>query len=200
MITDTYQTIKEYSEGLYKEKGSKFIAHAHPVESEEDVKTLLDHYKKTFFDARHVCYAYRLGADGAQYRQNDDGEPSGTAGKPIYGQLLSFEVSNVLVVVIRYFGGVKLGVSGLIRAYKQAAFVALSRAQITGCMVTALYRLTFEYPLMNDVMRLIKEENPEIKNQVFELNCTIDIAIRLSEEEKVVTRMEQLFGLHIEKL
>jgi putative IMPACT (imprinted ancient) family translation regulator len=101
MITDTYQTIKEYSEGLYKEKGSKFIAHAHPVESEEDVKTLLDHYKKTFFDARHVCYAYRLGADGAQYRQNDDGEPSGTAGKPIYGQLLSFEVSNVLVVVIR---------------------------------------------------------------------------------------------------
>ncbi|MFC0875991.1 IMPACT family protein [Saccharicrinis sp. FJH2] len=200
MIKDTFRTIATHSEGLYKEKGSKFIAHAHPVDSEDEIKELIEQYRKTFYDARHVCYAYRLGPQGEQYRQNDDGEPSGTAGKPIYGQLLSFDLTNVLVVVIRYFGGIKLGISGLINAYKSSAQDALTQAEIEECIVTAPYRLMFEYPLMNDVMRLLKEENPEIKNQVFELTCTIDIAIRLSEEEQVISRMQQLYGLKIEKL
>ncbi|MFB6340496.1 IMPACT family protein [Saccharicrinis sp. FJH62] len=200
MIKDTFRTIATHSEGLYKEKGSKFIAHAHPVDSENEIKELIEQYRKTFYDARHVCYAYRLGPEGEQYRHNDDGEPSGTAGKPIYGQLLSFDITDVLIVVIRYFGGIKLGVSGLINAYKLAAQDALAQAEIKECIVTVLYRLMFEYPLMNDVMRLLKEENPEIKTQVFELACTIDIAIRLSEEVKVISRMQQLYGLKIEKL
>ncbi|MFB6317581.1 IMPACT family protein [Saccharicrinis sp. FJH54] len=200
MVKDTYRTIKEHSEGLYKEKGSKFIAHAHPVSSEEEVKILLEEYRKTYYDARHVCYAYRLGSMGEQYRQNDDGEPSGTAGKPILGQLLSFDVTYILVIVIRYFGGVKLGVSGLIGAYREAAQDALMKAETKECIVTKPYRLTFDYPLMNDVMRLLKEEEPEIKNQIFELSCTIDIGIRLRDEERIVARMQQLYGLAIKKL
>lgn len=199
-IKDTYQTLKSGSEGVYKEKGSKFIAFAHPVKNEDDIKLKLDHYKKVYYDARHVCYAYRLGYHGEDFRQNDDGEPSGTAGKPILGQLLSNELSQVLIVIIRYFGGVKLGVGGLINAYKSAAADAIINGEIIERVITQKYELRFEYPLMNDVMRLIKDEELHMIEQEFEMSCKICLNIRLSQEERIVNRLKQLYQLKIIKL
>lgn len=199
-MTDTFYTITETAEGLYKEKGSKFLAFAHFVENEETIKAILDQYKKDYYDARHVCYAYRLGKEGDVFRQNDDGEPSGTAGKPILGQLLSFNVTNLMVVVIRYFGGVKLGVSGLINAYKQAAADALDQADIVEKIVTSSYDLSFEYPLMNVVMRLLKDEHLDTLEQDFQISCRIRTAIRLSDEERIVKRFKQLYGLSVKKV
>ncbi|QKG80363.1 IMPACT family protein [Tenuifilum thalassicum] len=194
-VADTYKTIEEPSEGIYKEKGSKFIAKAYPVRTEEEVKAILTKLREEYYDARHHCYAYILGAKKESWRANDDGEPSGTAGKPIHGQLLSFDVTNVLVVVIRYFGGTKLGVSGLINAYKTATQDALSNAKIITKTVDTIYKLTFGYVTMNDVMKLIKELNLEFIDQHFDNTCFIRLRVRKSLESEFTSRCSKIDGL-----
>ena len=192
MQTDSYKTIKNISEGIYKEKGSKFITYAFPVNCEEDIKIEIDKLKKEYYDARHHCYAYMLGADKKTFRANDDGEPSSTAGKPILGQILSTELTNILIVVIRYFGGTKLGVSGLIRAYKTAALDAISNSEIIEKTVNDIYDIHFDYLVMNDVMRIIKEEEPLQIDQDFNLTCRITLSIRQSEVEKIIERFSKI--------
>jgi len=194
-IIDTYQTIEAPAEGIYKEKGSKFIAKAYPVKSDEQVKVILEQVKEDFHDARHHCYAYILGPTGNRWRANDDGEPSGTAGKPIHGQLLSFNLTNILVVVIRYFGGTKLGVSGLINAYKTATHDALSNAKIITRTVDAIYKVTFSYSMMNEAMRLVKELNLQIVEQHFDNTCTIKLRVRRSIESEFLSRCSKIEGL-----
>ena len=200
MFDDTYRTIDSVSEGLYKEKGSKFIAFAIPVTSEEEVKEHLTHIKKEHHDARHHCYAYILGHTKSAYRINDDGEPSGTAGKPIHGQLLSKDLTNTLVIVVRYFGGTKLGVSGLITAYKEATKDALENAIIIEKTVNDIYRLGFEYPLMNGVMKVLKDENIEQFNQQFEMECSLDISIRTSMSNRICDIFNKMPGVTISYL
>jgi len=192
MQTDSYKTIQNTSEGIYKEKGSKFITYAFPVTCEEDIKAELDKLKKEYYDARHHCYAYMLGADKKNFRANDDGEPSSTAGKPILGQILSSELTNILIVVVRYFGGTKLGVSGLIHAYKTAALDAISNAEIIEKTVNDIYNIHFDYLVMNDVMRIIKEEQPLQIDQDFNLTCRITLSIRQSEVEKIIERFSKI--------
>lgn len=195
MVDDTYKTIKTTSEGIYKEKGSKFLAFAIPVTTEAEIKTHLEKIKKEYYDARHHCYAYILGHDKATYRLNDDGEPSGTAGRPIHGQLLSKDLTNVLVVVVRYFGGIKLGVSGLITAYKAASKDALDNAEVVEKTVNEIYRVDFEYPLMNDVMRLLKDEGLDQFNQRFEMNCSLEFSVRKSKSPRVTEAFEKIRGV-----
>lgn len=195
-MKDTYLSISEISEGLYKEKGSKFLAFVYPVVNEDGVKAILDTLKKEYYDSRHICYAYRLGYAGDVYRINDDGEPSGSAGRPIHGQLLSFDLTNVLAVVVRYFGGTKLGVSGLVNAYKLATTNALENANIIENVIFSYYILKFEYPLMNDVMRIIKDEDYTIEEQAFELSCEITLGVRLSETERAEGIFSALYGLN----
>lgn len=192
MQTDSYKTIQATSKGIYKEKGSKFIAYAFPVTCEEDIKNEIAILKKEYYDARHHCYAYMLGADKNDFRSNDDGEPSSTAGKPILGQILSSELTNILIVVVRYFGGTKLGVSGLIRAYKTAALDAISNAEIIEKTVNDIYDINFDYLVMNDVMRIIKEEQPLQIDQDFNLTCRITLSIRQSEVEKIIERFSKI--------
>ena len=196
-MDDLYHTIAAPAEGLYKEKGSKFLAFAYPVRTVEEVKGHLDRLRKQYFDARHHCYAYILGADKAVYRANDDGEPSGTGGRPIHGQLLSFDVTDTLVVVVRYFGGVLLGASGLANAYKAATRDALQQATIIEKTVDVLYRLRFEYPLMNDVMRIMKEQGLQPRNQQFEMDCQIDVSVRRSQAQRVYDIFSHLHGVII---
>lgn len=191
-MTDTYKTISKPSEGYYKEKGSKFPTFAFPVTTEEEIKEIRDKLRKDYFDARHHCYGWRLGADLKQYRANDDGEPSSTAGKPILGQIQSNELTNILIVVIRYFGGTKLGVSGLINAYRTAAADAISNASIINKTVNDIYEIKFQYAAMNDVMRIIKEDKPLQLNQQFDLNCSITISIRQSEVEKLIEKFKKI--------
>lgn len=200
MFGDTYKTITKASTGLYKEKGSKFIAIACTVQSEEDVKEKLEELKKEYHNARHHCYAYQLGFDKSAYRINDDGEPSGTAGKPIFGQINSFELTNILIVVVRYFGGTKLGVSGLIRAYKTAAKDALENSKIITKTVNEIYELKFEYPLMNDIMRILKEENLEQFDQNFELSCSLKFSVRKRDAERVKEKFKQMHGIQVKYL
>lgn len=195
MLNDTYKTIKAPCEGIYKEKGSKFLAFAFPVTSETEIKNHVDSIKKEYYDARHHCYAYILGHDKATYRANDDGEPSGTAGRPIHGQLLSKDITNTLVIVVRYFGGIKLGVSGLINAYKTATKDALDNAEVVEKTVNEIYRVEFEYPLMNDVMRLLKDEGLEQFNQRFEMNCSLDFAVRKSRSTRVTDAFDKIRGV-----
>lgn len=195
MLNDTYKTIKAPCEGIYKEKGSKFLAFAFPVTSETEIKNHVDSIKKEYYDARHHCYAYILGPDKATYRANDDGEPSGTAGRPIHGQLLSKDITNTLVIVVRYFGGIKLGVSGLINAYKTATKDALDNAEVVEKTVNEIYRVEFEYPLMNDVMRLLKDEGLEQFNQRFEINCSLDFAVRKSRSTRVTDAFDKIRGV-----
>lgn len=180
-MKDTFNTISAISEGIYKEKGSKFIAFAHPVVSVDEVKKLVEVYRKTYYDARHVCYAYSLGPEGEEYRANDDGEPSGTAGRPILGQLQSFGLTNVLVVVIRYFGGILLGTGGLVVAYKSATADALQSAIILEKTVDADFLFHFEFPFMNDVMRIVKNTNARIVQQGYETNCMMQLRIRKND-------------------
>ncbi|MDR3246949.1 MAG: YigZ family protein, partial [Prevotellaceae bacterium] len=180
---DKYLTISSGSEGLYKEKGSRFISFAYPVTSEEEVKQHLQELKKKYYDARHHCYAYRLGVTGESWRAVDDGEPSGTAGKPILGQLLSNNLTNIVVFVVRYFGGVKLGVPGLISAYRSATADSIQNAEIIEEEDKAGFSIGFDYPVMNDVMKIIKEEQPEIVRQEFEIVCRIDLRIRRNRFE-----------------
>ena len=200
MMSDSYQTIAGISEGIYKEKGSKFIAYAHPLESEDDVKEMVAVYKKKYFDARHHCYAWQLGVDGATFRENDDGEPSGTAGKPIHGQIRSAGLTNILIVVVRYFGGIKLGTSGLIAAYKEATADAIANATIVDRTVDDYYRLNFSYAVMNDVMRVFKEEDLKMLNQDFQMACSIDFHVRQSAVQKVLTRFEKIESTDLELL
>lgn len=194
---DAYKTIAAPSEGAYREKGSRFLAYAYPVRTEEEVKEHVQKLKKAYFDARHHCYAYRIGGKGELFRTNDDGEPSGTAGRPILGQLLSSELTNVLIVVVRYFGGIKLGTSGLIYAYKTAAADAIANAEITEQTVNEYLTITFGYAVMNDVMRIVKEEQPEIQNQQLDIACRMELSIRISQAGKLKERLQKVKGLEI---
>lgn len=178
-ISDSFKSIKGFSTGLYKEFGSKFIALAYPVTSQQEIKFILTEVKKGYFDARHHCYAYRLGYKGDIWRMNDDGEPSSTAGKPIYGQLLSNSLSDILVVVVRYFGGTKLGVPGLIKAYKTATADAIANAEIVTKVATERFKLQFGYVDMNDVMKLLKEFGLQPLNPVYDSVCTMEVDVRL---------------------
>lgn len=192
IVEDTYKTIGGKSEGLYKEKGSKFIALAFHVTSEDEIKEIQSMLRKDYHDARHHCYAYIIGFKGEHYRANDDGEPSGTAGRPIHGQIVSKGLTNTLIVVIRYFGGTKLGVSGLINAYKTAAAEALDHAQIVTKTVNDIYKITFDYLAMNDIMKLVKEENLILMEQNFDTSCFITIGVRQSRTESVLGKIEQI--------
>jgi uncharacterized YigZ family protein len=190
--TDIYQTIKFKTEGLYKEKGSKFIALAYPVSTEDEVKAILHNLRKEYHDARHHCYAYIIGFKGDTWRTNDDGEPSSTAGKPIHGQLVSRNLTNTLVVVVRYFGGTKLGVSGLINAYKTATHDALENAEIVTKTVNNIYKVCYAYPAMNEVMKLIKDEDLLIKEQHFDINCMITISVRQKKAALVLDKIDKI--------
>ena len=191
-MSDTYLTIQDKSEGIYTEKRSKFLAFAHPVEAIDEIKDLLTDYKKKYYDARHVCYAYMLGPERADFRANDDGEPSSTAGKPILGQINSRELTNILVVVIRYFGGVKLGTSGLIVAYREAAAEALSAATVIEKTIEETVTFTFPYMMMNSVMRVVKELNPRIVEQKYDEMCIITLAIKRSMAPMLEERLNKL--------
>lgn len=192
---DTYKTIKSVSEGIYKEKGSKFIAAACPVKNEEEIKILLDKTRKTHHSARHHCYAYILGNDSESWRANDDGEPSGTGGRPILGQIRSFNLTNILIIVSRYFGGTLLGVSGLANAYKSAARSALENAEIIDRIIQDYYEIVFPYSAMNDVMTIIKEEDISQSGQSFDLECRVTINFRSSASEKIINRLSNVEGL-----
>lgn len=197
---DTYKTINIPSEEvLFKEKNSKFFGYAFPITSEEEVKTHIEQLKKQHFSARHWCYAYQIGTDQLRFRVNDDGEPNNSAGMPIYGQIQSFEVTNILVVVVRYFGGVKLGVGGLISAYKTTAQLALENTEIIEKTIDIIYIITFDYKNMNRVMRIIKEKKIEITAQKLEINCEIQIAIRKKNAEIISDIFSSLFEVSIKK-
>lgn len=194
-MTDEYRTIATTSEGFYSEKRSKFLAFAHHVETLDEIKTLLEGYRKKYYDARHVCYAYMLGAERTEFRANDDGEPSSTAGKPILGQINSNELTNILIVVVRYYGGVNLGTSGLIVAYREAASDAIAHAQVETRQVEEVVSYDFPYVMMNDVMRIVKEMNPRIVSQSYDNTCQIQLSIRKSEADQLRERLNKLsFG------
>lgn len=196
MENDTYKTIASFSEGIYKEKGSKFIAKAYPVSSQDDIKPILEKLRKEHHEARHHCYAWMLGLDKTNYRVNDDGEPSGTAGKPILGQINSAGLTNILIVVIRYFGGTLLGVSGLINAYRSASVEAIRNAHIELRTMQSYYELEFPYIAMNDVMKVLKEENLGQSDQRFDTECRIIVNFRVSSKEKILGRLSRIEGLH----
>ena len=200
LIQDTYKSIAAPSDGLYKELGSRFIASAWPVETEEEVKAIVDGLKKKYHDARHHCYAYRLGLDGGRFRANDDGEPSGSAGRPILGQIDSAGLSDVLVVVVRYFGGIKLGIPGLIRAYKSATADALTQAQAIEKVAGEHWRLDFDYLSMNAVMKAVKDLGLPQKDQQFGERCTMTVRVRLSSTEDFLARMSDINGCQICKI
>ena len=202
-MTDEYRTIEATGErlrvgeqsagmGYYTEKRSKFLAFAHHVETVDEVKQLLDQYRKKYYDARHVCYAYMLGAGREDFRANDDGEPSSTAGKPILGQINSNELTDILIVVVRYYGGVNLGTSGLIVAYREAAADAIAHCQVVTRQVEEIVTYSFAYPMMNDVMRVVKELSPRIVSQTYDNTCEIRLAIRKSEADRLRQRLSKL--------
>jgi len=196
-LEDSYLTIKGESSGSYSEKKSKFLAFAFHVENLEEIKSIVSQYEKEYYDARHVCYAYMLGHKRLQFRAVDNGEPSGTAGKPILGQINSNELTDILIIVVRYFGGIKLGTSGLIAAYKQAAAEAISSAQIEERTVDSIVTVKFEYPLMNQVMRVVKEEGPAILEQDFQMDCMIKLSIRKGSLPSLTSKLELLRGLTV---
>jgi len=200
MNDDIYYMLATCGEGLYKEKGSKFIAETFVVTSEDEAKTAIANVKKKYYDARHHCYAYMIGPDKTTFRSSDDGEPSGTAGKPILNQILSKDVTNVCIVVTRYFGGIKLGTSGLINAYKTAARDALDNSTIVEKTINEIYSLEFAYPLMNEVMRIMKEENLEQLNPRFELNCYFEFSTRKNSASKIAERFSKIFGVTIKHI
>lgn len=189
---DSYKTITNIAEGYYTEKRSKFYAFAHHVESADEVKELLAGYRKKYYDARHVCWAYRLGPTGEEFRMNDDGEPSSTAGKPIHGQLVSRDLTDVVVFVIRYYGGVNLGTSGLIIAYREATIDALNNAVVEERLVESIIEYSFPYAMMNGVMKIVKDMNPRIVSQTFDNTCSIKLAIRESLAPQLQSRLDKL--------
>ena len=191
-MTDEFKTIATTSEGYYTEKRSKFLAFAHHVQTVDEVKDIIAQYRKKYYDARHVCYAYMLGAERLEFRANDDGEPSSTAGKPILGQINSNELTDILIVVVRYYGGVNLGTSGLIVAYREAAADAINHATIETRQVEEVVKYSFAYPQMNDVMRIVKDMNPRIISQTYDNTCEIVLSIRKSEAEQLRNRLKSL--------
>ena len=200
MFEDSYKVVTMPGEGLYKEKGSKFFAEAFPVHSEAEVKAKVAEIKKKYFDAKHHCYAFIIGPDKSCYRSSDDGEPSGTAGKPILNQILSKDLTNVCVVVTRYFGGQLFGVPGLINAYKTSAREALDNCGVIEKTVDEVYSVSFGYPLLNEVMRILKEENLEQRNTKFELDCYLEIAVRKSISNKIVDKLDRIYGVEVNYL
>lgn len=194
MCNDKYKTILEnqISEGFYSEKRSKFLAFAHHVNSAAEALEFVKEYRKKYYDARHCCYAYVVGADRSEFRSNDDGEPSSTAGKPILGQINSNELTNILIIVIRYYGGVSLGTSGLIEAYRLAAANAIVNSNIEERFVEEIVKFTFTYPMMNDVMRIVKDMEPRIVSQTFDNTCEIVLSIRQSKADELRTRLKKL--------
>lgn len=201
MDNDCYKTIlKSSKETLFKEKGSKFFGYAFPVFTENDVKNCLEELKKKHHSARHFCYAYQIGIEKIKFRANDDGEPNNSAGLPIYGQIQSFEVTNVLVVSVRYFGGTKLGVGGLISAYKTSAQLTLEIAKIIEKTIDIQFKLNFNYDMMNAVQRIIKERNITIINQKLELNCEYIISIRKKDAETIFDVFENLYKVDIKSI
>ena len=192
MNTDEYKTISATSEGYYTEKRSKFLAFAHHVDTVDQVKDIIAGYRKKYYDARHVCYAYMLGPERQDFRANDDGEPSSTAGKPILGQINSNELTDILIVVVRYYGGVNLGTSGLIVAYREAAADAIAHATVETRQVEELVKYSFSYPQMNDVMRIVKDMNPRIISQTYDNTCEIVLSIRKSEAQSLRHRLAKL--------
>lgn len=197
-IKDSYLTIEGNAEAIFKEKSSKFLCYAYHIESEEEIAAHLEVLHKRYYDATHHCYAWRLGPFGERFRANDDGEPSSTAGKPILGQLLSREVTNCLIVVVRYFGGTKLGVPGLIAAYKESAAAVLDEAIIVERTVDTRAKIDFSYMAMNEVMRIIKEEQPKIEEQIFDNLCSMTISVRNSRAEVVLGRLRKVEGATID--
>lgn len=195
---DLYLTLETDAEAIYKEKSSKFLAYAYPVENEDRIREILDALRKRYYDATHHCYAWRLGAKGELFRSNDDGEPSGTAGKPILGQMLSFGITNCLIVVVRYFGGTKLGVSGLISAYKESARAVIEAGKIIERTVDREIKIYFPYIAMNDVMRIMKEEQPSIIGQEFDNLCSITLSIRESRADMLIGKLAKTEGVTIE--
>lgn len=193
---DTFKTVKETAKGLFTEKKSKFISFAIPVQTVDDAKLEIEKYRKEYYDARHVCWAYMLGHEREEFRANDDGEPSGTAGKPILGQINSNELTNILIVVIRYFGGVKLGTSGLITAYKEAAIEAINSAEIIEKTVDMEVSFQFEYPFMNDVMKIVKDLEPTILAQEYDMDCGMSLRIRKGLYDQLISRLEKVESLH----
>jgi uncharacterized YigZ family protein len=195
---DTYKTIESPSEEvLFKEKNSKFFGYCFPVQSEDEVKEILEKVKKEHYSARHWCYAFQIGTEQIHYRANDDGEPSGSAGLPIYGQIQSFEVTNILIIVVRYFGGVKLGVGGLVSAYKETAKMGLENSEIVEKTIDIRYRITFGYKDMNRVMRVIKEKNVNVIGQKLEMDCQIEISVRKKDAPMIFSIFEAMYEVSI---
>jgi uncharacterized YigZ family protein len=200
-LKDSYKTIEERSkETLIKDKNSKFYGYAFPVLNESDVKLAIDNLKKKHHTARHFCYAWQLGTETIRFRANDDGEPNNSAGMPIYGQIQAFDVTNILIVSVRYFGGTKLGVGGLIQAYKNSAQITLEASIIIEKTIDVVYALNFEYDLMNKVMRVVKENNLKITHQKLELNCKFHVSVRKKEAKNIFEIFDNIFKLSIKKL
>lgn len=196
-MADYFKTIKDISEGLYKEKMSKFISFAIPVNNAEEAKETVKQYQKKYYDARHVCWAYMIGTDRSEFYSNDNGEPSGTAGKPILGQINSYELTNILIVVIRYFGGIKLGTSGLIVAYKAAAADAIENGEIIECHEQAQLSFTFPYLSMNSVMKLVKDTGVNIISQIFDNDCSMTIETNADDVPPFRNRLVDIDGVDI---
>ena len=199
-IRDSYKSIASESRGLFKDNGSRFIAHAYPVETEEEVKEIVAALKKEYYDARHHVYAYRLGYLGDKFRANDDGEPSGSSGRPVLGQIDSNELSDILVVVVRYFGGIKLGIPGLIRAYKTATADAIANAEIVEKIACKRYKVHFGYMGMNSVMKVFKDMGLDQKNQQFDMECSMETSVRLSQVDTFLERISDIEGCRADEI
>lgn len=199
IMADTYKTIESPAEGYITEKKSKFISFVFPVKTADEVKNIVDEHRKKYYDARHVCWAYMLGAEREDFRSNDDGEPSGTAGRPILGQINSYELTNVLILVIRYFGGTLLGTGGLIKAYKEAAEDAIKNAEIVEKTIDGIFTIHFEYLLLNDVMRVLKQFESASWKQDFQESCTMNIQIRKSEYQQLYDALGAIYGVDFEE-
>ena len=197
-MSDFYKTLKTESEGIYKDKMSKFLSFAHPIDSAEEAKEIIKAYRKKYYDARHVCWAYMTGAQRKEFLSSDDGEPSGTAGRPILGQINSFELTNVVIIVVRYFGGIKLGTSGLISAYKEAAAEAIRNGEIVECHEQEIIEFTFPYLAMNDVMKTIKNDNDiTVIEQVFDNSCSMKLSIRTDYKTALSRKLSDIDGVSI---
>ena len=200
LVEDSYKSIAGHSEGLFKDNGSRFIAHAYPVETEEEVRSIVSALRKEYYDARHHCYAYRLGYKGDVFRASDDGEPAGSSGRPILGQIDSNGLSDVLVVVVRYFGGIKLGIPGLIRAYKTSTADAISNAQIVEKIASRRFRVVFGYMSMNSVMKVMKDLNLSQSDQQFDMECSLQTVVRLTLVDSFLERMADVEGCRVEEV
>ena len=196
-MDDSYKTILKFAEGYITERKSKFISYVIPVETEDEVKTILEEYRKKYYNARHVCWAYMLGSSREEFRANDDGEPSGTAGRPILGQINSYELTNVLILVVRYFGGTLLGTGGLVRAYKEAAAAAIENAEIVEKTVNDTFILHFEYPLLNEVMRILNQFEESTWTQNFTETCEMEVNIRQSQSQHLAQSLSAIYGVTV---